>query len=129
MAESVSKPRAVRRTTKTAVENSTTGVTKSARKPKAVAKPVAEIAARPTPPPTAAKKPTAPKAARPVLVKRAVVVMPAAETLVLAHAEIAQLAYSYWLERGCQHGFDRQDWVRAERELLARMPQVLEKAS
>jgi len=33
---------------------------------------------------------------------------------------IAQLAYLYWVERGCQHGYALQDWVRAEQELLQR---------
>jgi hypothetical protein len=35
----------------------------------------------------------------------------------LTHAAIAQLAYSYWLERGCQGGSEREDWLRAEQEL------------
>ena len=30
--------------------------------------------------------------------------------------EIARLAYSYWLERGCQGGSPEEDWYRAERE-------------
>jgi hypothetical protein len=32
---------------------------------------------------------------------------------------IAELAYSYWEARGCQGGSDREDWLRAERELSA----------
>ena len=31
--------------------------------------------------------------------------------------EIARLAHQYWLERGCQHGRDAEDWFRAEQEL------------
>ena len=33
--------------------------------------------------------------------------------------EIAQLAYSYWLERGCQGGSPAEDWLRAEQSLNA----------
>lgn len=33
------------------------------------------------------------------------------------HHEIAQLAYSFWAERGYEHGFAEEDWLRAEREL------------
>lgn len=35
--------------------------------------------------------------------------------------EIAELAYSYWLKRGRQHGSAVEDWLRAEREVLARL--------
>lgn len=35
-------------------------------------------------------------------------------------AEIAALAYSYWEQRGRAHGFATEDWLRAEREVLAR---------
>ena len=31
--------------------------------------------------------------------------------------QIARLAHQYWLERGCQHGHDAEDWFRAEQEL------------
>jgi hypothetical protein len=34
--------------------------------------------------------------------------------------EIAALAYQYWIQGGCRHGHDREDWERAERELKAR---------
>lgn len=41
---------------------------------------------------------------------------------VSADAEaIARLAYSYWLERGCQGGNQEEDWLRAEAELKARL--------
>ena len=33
------------------------------------------------------------------------------------NAEIAQLAHKFWQERGGHHGSDREDWLRAEREL------------
>jgi len=42
---------------------------------------------------------------------------PAMEPAELTHAAIAQLAYSYWLERGCQGGSEHEDWLRAEQEL------------
>lgn len=34
--------------------------------------------------------------------------------------EIEKLAYQFFLERGCQHGFDAQDWYRAETTVLKR---------
>jgi Protein of unknown function (DUF2934) len=34
--------------------------------------------------------------------------------------EVAQLAHKFWAERGCQHGHDLEDWVRAEQELRRR---------
>ena len=29
-------------------------------------------------------------------------------------AQVAALAYQFFLDRGCQDGFDAQDWLRAE---------------
>ena len=34
--------------------------------------------------------------------------------------EIARLAHHYWLERGCQHGQDAEDWFRAEQALRSK---------
>ncbi len=34
--------------------------------------------------------------------------------------EIARLAHRYWLERGCKHGHDAEDWFRAEQELSSK---------
>ena len=31
--------------------------------------------------------------------------------------EVARLAYSYWLSRGCTDGNDVNDWLRAEAEI------------
>ena len=33
---------------------------------------------------------------------------------------IEQLAYQYWAQRGYQHGYAVQDWLRAERDLQER---------
>jgi|GEM_PF-600320 len=33
------------------------------------------------------------------------------------HAQIAERAYFYFVERGWKHGFHDQDWLRAEQEL------------
>jgi hypothetical protein len=67
------------------------------------------------------KKTTTAKARKPVVKKEKVAktangskpnhVMP-------SHDQIADLARTYWAERGYQDGFAEQDWLRAERELL-----------
>lgn len=31
--------------------------------------------------------------------------------------EVARLAYSYWLARGCPEGSPEEDWLRAEQEV------------
>jgi hypothetical protein len=36
------------------------------------------------------------------------------------HEQIAERAYSLFIERGLRHGHDEQDWLRAEQELLIR---------
>jgi hypothetical protein len=38
----------------------------------------------------------------------------AAVTASPAENEIATVAYQLWLERGCPHGSDQEDWFRAE---------------
>lgn len=35
-----------------------------------------------------------------------------------SHEQIAARAYAIYLERGCQHGHDVDDWLQAEYELL-----------
>jgi hypothetical protein len=37
-----------------------------------------------------------------------------------SYDEIAQVAYRRFLERGCEHGGDFDDWLEAERDLRAR---------
>ncbi len=72
------------------------------------------------------KKPRARRAKAPAKKTKAAAEAPAPESNAtpLAHGptqeEIAKLAYQFWLERGCQHGHDTEDWERAERELRAR---------
>jgi len=39
---------------------------------------------------------------------------------VIAHDEIALLAYSYWEARGCPYGSPEEDWLRAEQDLQKR---------
>ena len=41
------------------------------------------------------------------------------------HQEIAELAYFHWEARGRPHGSDGEDWLRAERELVARREAVV----
>jgi hypothetical protein len=33
---------------------------------------------------------------------------------------VARLAHQFWLERGCQHGHDAEDWFRAEQALRSK---------
>ena len=37
----------------------------------------------------------------------------------VSETDIAARAFSYYCERGFQHGSDVEDWLRAERELMA----------
>jgi hypothetical protein len=48
----------------------------------------------------------------------AIVAVPAHSGQVVAHEDIARLAYSFWEARGCQGGSPHEDWLRAEHELL-----------
>src|SRR5262252_6295941 len=51
--------------------------------------------------------------------------MPKATPIAPTHAEISELAYRLWMERGAPIGSPEIDWVRAERVLLdsAQSPQ------
>jgi hypothetical protein len=37
----------------------------------------------------------------------------------VTHDRIAMRAYEKWMQRGCVHGTDQQDWLEAEAELMA----------
>jgi hypothetical protein len=37
-----------------------------------------------------------------------------------SHEEIETLAYSLWQARGCRHGMADEDWLSAEKELIAK---------
>lgn len=45
---------------------------------------------------------------------------PASATHSLLQAQIAERAYEQWKSRGCHHGHDVEDWLRAEQEVLER---------
>lgn len=49
--------------------------------------------------------------------------------VVVSAEDIAERAYGYYLDRGCADGFDREDWLRAERELKAPRAVAAPKAS
>ena len=34
--------------------------------------------------------------------------------------EIAKLAYQFFVDRGCEHGHDQEDWLRAEQVVRSR---------
>jgi hypothetical protein len=47
--------------------------------------------------------------------------VPASRSLIgISAEEVARLAHQYWLERGCQHGRDAEDWFRAEQALRSK---------
>jgi hypothetical protein len=37
-----------------------------------------------------------------------------------SYEQVAEVAHRFWAERGCAHGHDAEDWLRAERELLGK---------
>jgi Protein of unknown function (DUF2934) len=39
--------------------------------------------------------------------------------VIVSANDIAERAYETYVDRGCADGFDREDWLRAERELKA----------
>jgi hypothetical protein len=43
---------------------------------------------------------------------------PTAKTEV-SRERIAERAYEIWVQQGCRHGWDRQHWLEAERQLKA----------
>jgi hypothetical protein len=69
--------------------------------------------ARTRKPPTAT--PVSPP--RPRLIRRTRAAAPN-EPATVSHELIARQAYWLFLERGCVHGHDLDDWLTAERELL-----------
>jgi hypothetical protein len=42
-------------------------------------------------------------------------------TMGIPREKIAMRAYEKWCKRGRQHGSDKQDWVDAEKELMAEL--------
>jgi hypothetical protein len=44
---------------------------------------------------------------------------PVGSVIELTNEAVANLAYSYWMARGCQGGSPEEDWLRAEQELRA----------
>jgi len=46
-------------------------------------------------------------------------VVSAESVIEITNDTVAQLAYSYWVGRGCQGGSPEEDWLRAEQELRA----------
>ncbi len=37
--------------------------------------------------------------------------------------EVEKLAYQYYVDRGCLHGYDREDWLKAEAVIRQRANQ------
>ncbi len=106
----------------------TTKATATPRKASAKNEKAAEVAKPTTTPrkkialvaePEAAKKQNATTKPRNLAAKKDNVVA-ISQPAIVSREKIAQLAYLYWVQRGCQHGYALQDWVRAEQELLQR---------
>lgn len=80
----------------------------------------AKAPAKPRAATTGTKETTTPKAAAPKATTAKASTKKATENSaprVPTHEEIAHLARQYWVERGHVHGQDKQDWLRAEKEL------------
>jgi hypothetical protein len=59
------------------------------------------------------------KRTAPIAAAEESVTQPVPNAVTPSQEQIASLAYSYWEARGCQGGSAEEDWLRAERELLA----------
>ena len=74
-------------------------------------------AAAPAP---ARRKPAASKrASRPAVETSNISAVVTESVLEVTDQAVAELAYSYWIGRGCQGGSPEEDWLRAEQELRA----------
>ncbi|MGE0547751.1 MAG: DUF2934 domain-containing protein [Kofleriaceae bacterium] len=56
---------------------------------------------------------------RPAVVASKQVARPADPTVAPTHDQIAARAYALFINRGCVHGHDSEDWLTAEAELKA----------
>ena len=46
---------------------------------------------------------------------------PLTRPVTVRDGDIARRAYDLYVARGCEHGHDVEDWLRAERELRSRL--------
>ena len=83
---------------------------RSAAAPKTTAVKHTHTTKKPVPQEVDAAVPIAPAQAVTNVVTHAV-------THVVTHEDVAQLAYSSWVARGCQGGSPQDDWLRAEQQL------------
>jgi hypothetical protein len=63
-------------------------------------------------------KPAAPKPSKTATKNENVVSI--SQPKVVSREMIEQVAYHNWVQRGYQHGYALEDWIRAEKELLER---------
>ena len=70
--------------------------------------------------PTTRKKTSASASAPTTIAPKRKTLAKVSEIKAVSHEEIASLAHRFWSERGCQHGHDADDWLRAEQELLGK---------
>jgi hypothetical protein len=105
------KPASSKKTVTSATE--TSAASAAARTAKTAAKPAAKAS---TPRVRTVKH----KAAAASAVETVAVETPVTAPALSAHEEISQIAYGYWVSRGCTDGDPAQDWLRAEAEYRQR---------
>ena len=124
MTPEVSKPRASRSSKSKSSESSETGSVKHRKSAtKAVSAPAAAVSEVKSMAAAAGAEQTVPVVSVPVVTAEPAVATSNPEIAATQHAvsqeQIAQLAYSYWVERGYTPGSPEEDWLRAEQELKA----------
>jgi hypothetical protein len=109
-AEVTTKPRTTRSSKTKKSEAAETGTVKHHHKttPSVVAEPAVTESIKQAIPSVTAQSATS-------AVKKQVTPIAARQVM---HQDIAELAHSYWIARGCAHGSAEADWLRAERELI-----------
>ena len=117
--EATAKPRATK-SSKPKSETGETATVKMHRKATSIAtQPDAAAGKAATPKETAAPEKETPAVAKIAVVEAPLPPSPLdlAPSSQVTRERVAELAHSYWLARGEEHGSSEEDWLRAEREL------------
>lgn len=115
MADTVKKTKATAKATATPRQASANNV-----KVAEVAKPTDRKGIELVPKVQELKKAKAASTKAPKAAKKKESVVAISQPKVVSREMIEQLAYQIWVQRGYQHGYAFEDWIRAERELLGR---------